>query len=224
MSHIHPSQPSPGASRPSPACKACRLWFRTFATRSRLLRRSPGFAATAILTLALAIGANAAIFSAVEGVLIAPLPYPEPSRLVRLFEESTTTPHFPMSPADFRDYRDELRAFEGLAAYLRADLQMGDGLQAEQLRGMQVSSGFFSVLGLSPVLGREFLPDDEIPGNDNVVILSHGLWRRRFEADAGVVGRLVRLSGKVFRVVGVLPEGFKHVGGTYRTYGHDSSC
>jgi hypothetical protein len=84
--------------------------------------------------LALAIGANAAIFSAVKGVLIAPLPYENPDRLVRLFEESATTPHFPMSPADFRDYRAELRTFDGLAAYLRRDLQLGDSGAPEQLR------------------------------------------------------------------------------------------
>src|SRR5215208_1318072 len=90
----------------------------------RLLFRSPGFALTSIATLALAIGANAAIFSAVRGILISPLPYPEPDRLVRLFEESSTTPHFPMAPADFRDYRAELRTFDGIAAYVRGDLQL----------------------------------------------------------------------------------------------------
>ena len=83
----------------------------------RLLKRSPGFAATAVLTLAVAIGANAAILSAVQGVLIAPLPYPDPDRLVRLFEETPTTPHFPMAPGDFRDYRAELRTVDGIAAY-----------------------------------------------------------------------------------------------------------
>src|SRR6185503_3094126 len=128
----------------------------------RLLRRSPGFASATILTLALSIGANAAIFSAVEGVLIAPLPYPEPDRLVRLFEEAPTTPHFPMAPADFRDYRAELQTFEGIAAYFRSDLQLGDPGRPEQLRGMQVSAGFFRVLGYQPILGREFEPDDEL--------------------------------------------------------------
>src|SRR5262245_64648241 len=96
----------------------------------RLLRRSPGFATATVLTLALSIGANAAIFSAVQGVLIAPLPYPDPERLVRLFEEAPTTPHFPMAPADFRDYRAELTTFEGRAAYLRADLQLGENRRA----------------------------------------------------------------------------------------------
>jgi predicted permease len=185
----------------------------------RLLARSPGFAITAVLTLALAIGANAAIFSAVKGVLIAPLPYAEPDRLVRLFEESRTNPHFPMAPADFRDYRAELVTFEGLAAYLRSDLQLGDAGAPEQLRGMQITSGFFELLGFQPALGREFEPHDEVPGHDGVM-LSHGLWLRRFDGDPAVVGRTVRLSGRTFRVVGVVPEGFQHVGGTYRTYGH----
>ncbi len=185
-----------------------------------LLRRSPAFAATAVLTLALSIGANTAIFSAVQGVLVAPLPYPDPERLVRLFEEAPTTPHFPMAPADFRDYRAELQTFEGLAAYQRADLQLGDLQQPEQLRGMQVTSGFFKLLGAQPAIGREFEVTDEIEGNNDVVIFSHSLWMRRFNGDPDVVGRVVRLSGRMFRVVGVLPEGFQHVGGTYRTYGH----
>ena len=186
----------------------------------RLLRRSPGFATATILTLALSIGANAAIFSAVEGVLISPLPYPEPDRLVRLFEEAPTTPHFPMAPGDFRDYRAELQTFEGIAAYVRGDLQLGDPGRPEQLRGIQVSAGFFRVLGYQPILGREFEKDDELQGRNDVVVLSHGLWMRRFDGDASVIGRSVRLSGRTFRVVGVLPLGVQHVGGTYRTYGH----
>ena len=128
----------------------------------RLLLRSPGFAVTSIATLALAIGANAAIFSAVQGILIAPLPYPEPDRLVRLFEASATTPHFPVSPADFRDYRAELSTFEGLAAYFRNDLQLAEGSQPEQLRGMQVTSGFFTLVGHQPTLGRDFTANDEL--------------------------------------------------------------
>src|SRR5688572_6427387 len=130
----------------------------------RLLLRSPGFASTTILVLALAIGANAAIFSAVKGVLITPLPYPAPERLVRLFEENPTTPHFPMAPADFRDYRAELRTFDGIAAYMRAYLQLGDIERPEHLRGMQVTAGFFGLLGHQPALGREFELRDELHG------------------------------------------------------------
>jgi predicted permease len=186
----------------------------------RLLRRSPGFTATATLTLALAIGANSAIFSAVKGVLIAPLPYSDPDRLVRLFEESPTWPHFPMAPADFRDYRAELRTFEGIAAYMRADLQLGDSQQPEHLRGMRVTSGFFSLLGYRPAIGREFDSHDEIEGNNDAAMLSHALWMRRFNGDPAIVGRGVRFSGRTFRIVGVLPDGVRHVGGTFRTYGH----
>jgi putative ABC transport system permease protein len=186
----------------------------------RLLRRSPGFAATATLTLALSIGASAAIFSAVRGVLVAPLPYSDPDRLVRLFEEAPTSPHFPMAPADFRDYRAELQTFDGIAAYIRADLQLGDSQQPEHLRGMQVTAGFFNLLGHQTVLGREFEVKDEIPGNNDVAILSHSLWMRRFNGNPAIVGSAVRLSGRMFRVIGVLPEGFRHVGGTFRTYGH----
>jgi len=186
----------------------------------RLFRRSPGFTVTAVMTLALAIGANTAIFSAVKGVLISPLPYPDPDRLVRLFEESDRTPHFPMAPADFRDYRDELQSFSGIAAYFRRDLQIGEANHPEQLRGMQVTAGFFSVLGYQPAIGRDFEAGDEIAGNSDVVILSHALWMRRFDSDPAMIGRSIRLSGKSFRVVGVLPEGVKHVGSTYRSYGH----
>jgi putative ABC transport system permease protein len=189
----------------------------------RLLRRSPGFAITAILTLALAIGANTAIFSAVQGILLAPLPYRDPGQLVRLFEESSTTPHFPMAPADFRDYRAELSTFDGIAAYMRGDLQIGDAQQPEQIRGMQVSAGFFKVLGYTPLLGREFEPDDEADGRNNVAILSYPLWMRRFDGDRGIVGKSVRFSGRSYQIVGVLPEGVKHVGGTYRSYGHNET-
>ncbi len=194
--------------------------FRDARYAIRLLRRSPGFTLTAVMTLALSIAANTAIFSAVKGVLISPLPYPDPDRLVRLFEESDRTPHFPMSPADFRDYRDELQSFAGIAAFLRGDLQIGDPSHPEQLRGMQVTSGFFGVLGYRPAMGRDFEASDEITGNNDVVILSHALWVRRFSSDPGVIGRSIRLSGKSFRVVGVLPPGVQHVGSTYRSYGH----
>src|SRR6185436_12842150 len=196
------------------------MWTQDVRYAIRILRRSPGFAATAILTLAVCIGANAAIWSAIKGILVAPLPYPDPDRLVRLFEEASTTPHFPFSPADFRDYRAELRTFEGIAAYGRSDLQLGEAQPPEQLRGMRVSAGFFKVVGHPPVLGRDIEQGDELQGHADVVILSHGFWMRRFQGDPGAVGRTIRLSGRPFRIVGVLPRGLQHVGGTYQTYGH----
>ena len=157
----------------------------------RLLVKSPGFALTSVLTLALAIGANAAIFSAVKGVLVAPLPYPEPDRLVRLFEESATTPHFPMAPADFRDYRAELRTFEGLAAYMRNDLQIAEDGRPEQLRGMQVTAGFFTLLGYRPAARPRVRPRRrDARAATDVVVLSHALWMRRFNGDPAIVGQV----------------------------------
>lgn len=186
----------------------------------RLLRRSPAFAATATLTLALSIGANAAIWSAVKGILIAPLPYAEPDRLVRLFEEAPRSPKWPMAPADFRDYRNELTTLDGVAAYVRADLQLGGQDRPEQLKGMQVTKGFFTLLGRAPARGRDFEEQDEIQGSPDVAILSHALWMRRFDGDPNIVGQTRVFSGRPFQVVGVLPPGFQHVGGTFRTYGH----
>src|SRR5262245_1880825 len=186
----------------------------------RLLKRSKGFAATAAVTLALSLGANAAIWSAVKGILVAPLPYADPDRLVRVFEEAPRSLKWPMAPNDFRDYRNELRTFENIAAYVRADLQLGDASEPEQLRGMQVTSGFFKLLGHPPRLGREFEKEDEVPGSPDKAILSHALWMRRFDGNPAIIGKTVRLSGKPFEVIGVLPPGFQHVGGTFRTYGH----
>ena len=154
---------------------------------ARLLRRSPAFALTAVLTLAVGVGANAAIFSAVHGVLIAPLPYPEPEQLVRLYEETPKTRAWPMAPADFRDYRAELQSFAGIAAYMRNDLQLAEGDRAEQLRGMQVTAGFFQVLGHPLARGREFERTEEDGETNAVVVLSDAVWRRRFQADERIL-------------------------------------
>jgi len=186
----------------------------------RLLKRAPGFAATATLTLALAIGANAAIWSAVKGILVAPLPYPEPDRLLRLFEEAPRSPKWPMAPSDFRDYRNELSSFDNIAAYVRGDLQLGDANRPEHLKGMQVTRGFFTLLGHPPPRGRDIEEQDEIEGSPDVAILSHSLWMRRFDGDPSVIGKTQTFSGRPFQIVGVLPPGFQHVGGTFRTYGH----
>jgi predicted permease len=185
----------------------------------RLLLRAPGFAAVAILTVGLGIGANATIFSVVHGVLMEPLPYDAPERLVRLYDSNDREPAWPVAPANFITYRASVDAFEGLAAYGRGDLQIG-GDRPEQLRGMGVSAGFFTMLGWRPALGRDFTTEEELPGRGDVAILSHSLWQRRFGGDPAIVGTTVRLSDRPFVIVGVLPAGFQHVGGTYRSYEH----
>ncbi|MCA1561828.1 MAG: ABC transporter permease [Acidobacteria bacterium] len=189
----------------------------------RLLRRSPGFTIVGTLTLALGIGANTAIFSVVHGVLVKPLPYPDPGALIRVFEEALPdTPEFPLSPATFLEYRAHTRGVDALAAYERSDLQLG-GDRPEQLRGMRVTAGFFKLLGYGMQLGRDFTRDDEAADRSNVAIVSHALWVRRFGSDPAIVGKIVPLSGRPFEVVGVLPPGVQHVGGTYRSYPHGQS-
>ncbi len=190
---------------------------------ARLLLRSPGFTMVAALTLALGVGANTAIFSVVHGVLVKPLPYDDPDALLRVFEElPPTTPEFPVSPATFLEFRSNARAFDALAAFERNDLQLG-GERPERLRGMRVTAGFFALLGYQPLVGREFTRDDEAPGRQNVVILSHSLWTRRFGSDPSIVGKAIPLSGRSFEVAGVLPPGVQHVGGSYRSYPHGES-
>ena len=128
---------------------------------ARVLLRSPGFTVVAAATLALGIGANTAMFSVIRGILLKPLPYTEPDRLFRVYEESVPgVPEFPVSPGNFLDYRRESQSFEALAAYQREDLQLG-GDRPEQLRGMRVTAGFFALLGYSAALGREFTAADE---------------------------------------------------------------
>jgi predicted permease len=189
----------------------------------RMLRKNPGFTAIVVMTLSLGIGANTAIFSVVNGVLLKPLPYPEPERLVRVFQSITVLPKAPMSPADFRNYREQNTSFESLAGYFRQDLELALEDRAERLMGMRASSGYFRTLGLQPMLGREFTHEEEIPDESSVVILSHGLWRRSFGGDPKIVGKTIRLSGKSFTVVGVAPAGLQHVGGGYRPLPHGES-
>ena len=186
----------------------------------RVLRKNPGFTAIAVLTLALGIGANTAIFSVVYGVLLKPLPYLHPEQLIRVFESSASQPKFPMSAGDFQDYRAQNSTLSGLALYTRLDLELSLDDQPELLSALRVTSGFFDVLGVRPMLGREFRREDEAQDNHHSIILSHGLWQRRFHSDPGVLGKPVTLSGEAFTVVGVMPPGVQHVGGDYRSMPH----
>lgn len=189
----------------------------------RMLAKKPGFTLLAVLTLALGIGANTAIFSVVNGVLLKPLPYREPEQLIRLFERSDRQPRFPMSPGDFQDYRDRNQTLSGLALYTRQDLELSDPARPERWVAMQITAGFFELLGQKPMLGREFTRQDEAPGANQVVILSNALWRRRFNGDSKIVGQSITLLGRPFTVVGVLPPGVQHVGGDYRSTPHGES-
>jgi putative ABC transport system permease protein len=186
----------------------------------RTLKNSPGFTVVAVLTLALGIGANSAIFSVINGVLLKPLPYHEPDRLVRVFTTFPAFPEFPMNPHDFLDYREQNRVFDDFALYVRDDLQFAKAERPERLTGIRVSTGFFGLLGWKPMLGRTFTMNEELPGNEREVILSFGTWKSRFSGSFGVIGTTVNLSGRPFTIVGVMPPGLEHVGGTYHSLPH----
>jgi hypothetical protein len=183
----------------------------------RTMRRDLGFTAVALGTLAIGIGATTTIFSLLRGVLLAPLPYPDPERLVRVYESTPDTPTFPVTPYSLLFYRHEARTLSGIAGFTREDLQLAIDDRPERLQGLLVSSNYFDVLGVRPAIGRPFTWAEE-RANANVAIVSDAVWRSRFNADRAIVGRVVRLSGTPFTIVGVMPAGFEHVGGTYRSF------
>jgi len=176
----------------------------------RMLRSSPGFSIVAILTLALGIGANTAIFSVVDSVLLRPLPYADPASLVIVWENSSQhpNPHNTVSPPDFLDWSSRNAVFSGMAAIFdqRANLT-GNGLP-EEIVLQDVSANFFSVLGVNTVLGAGFTDENDQPGHDNVVVLSFGFWKERYASDHSIVGKTIVLNGHPLSVVGVAPEGF----------------
>src|SRR5688572_32674 len=163
----------------------------------RMLRRNPGFTAVAVLTLALGSGANTAMFSVVNSVLLRPLPYPDPEQLVRLhlvLESGSTTS---LTAAQTRFFTEHSSAFQSIAAYRgRGDLQLETGKGVEWVRTIRVSGPFFRTLGANPPLGRTFAPEEERLGGQQALVLSDALWRRVFGADAGIVGRQVALNGE----------------------------
>jgi predicted permease len=182
----------------------------------RALRRDSRFTVVAILTLTLGIGATTTIFSLVRGVLLDPLPYPESDRLVRMYESNPQFPLFPVGPHGLLAYRHENHTLVGFAGYTREDLHLAMESRPERLRGLQVSSNYFQVLRVLPAHGRTFTWAEERK-DANVAILSDAVWRSRFHGDPAVVGRAVRLSGRLFTIVGIMPAGFEHVGGAYRS-------
>jgi putative ABC transport system permease protein len=173
----------------------------------RQLRKSPGFAAVAVVTLALGIAANTAIFSVIDVVLVRPLPFGAPDRLVWLNGKMPMTDEAGVSPPDFRDYRASNRTFDGLAAigYAPGPANL-TGDKPEQVLTTIASANFFDCLGVRPLIGRDFLPTDEQVNLPQVAILGYGLWKRNFGGDRNVLGRAIRMDGQSLTVVGVLPS------------------
>jgi predicted permease len=179
----------------------------------RILRKSPGFTIIAILTLALGIGANAAIFSVVQGVLLAPLPYSEPERLVLVWQYNLTLQHpISVSYPDFLDWQRDARSLQQMAAFDAQHRNLTAPGTPEHLNGEEISSGFLSTLGIKPILGREFSPEEDKQGGAPVVLISDRLWRGRFAGSIEALGKSVTLDGVDYTVAGVLPAGFRVFG------------
>jgi len=180
----------------------------------RTMRRSPGLTAVAILTLALGIGANTAVFSIVNGVLLRPLPYRDPARLLDVFSSSPERgfPVGPTSPPDFREMRDHNRTLTSLSAYFNSAVNLSGDFQAERLSGMVVSTEFFDTLEVKPLLGRTFRANEGVWGSHRVAILSENFWRARFGGRPDILGTVLRLDGDPCTVIGVMPASFYFMG------------
>ena len=177
---------------------------------ARMLRKSPGFTAVAVLTLALGIGANTAIFSAVDPILFEPLPYPHSERIMMIWGVFQGA----RSQVTFFNYRELLQrnhSFDALAIFEPWQPTMVGGAEPERLEGQNVSYGFFRAVGVEPAMGRDFLPSDDIYQSAPVAILSYGLWQRRFGSDRSIVGGQITLDGSAYTVIGIMPRGFENV-------------
>jgi predicted permease len=181
----------------------------------RVLGKNPGFAAIAILTLALGIGANTALFSVVNGVLLRPLPYPQPDRIVAISEKTASFERSSISYPNFLDWQRANSTFSSIAAYRSDDFSITGRGEAERVRIGMVSAGFFEILGVTPTRGRLFTPEEDRLGTTPVAILSAGLWQRKFGSAPDIVGKRITMNGVAYTVVGVLPANFYFQGANY---------
>nr|MDQ3819379.1 ABC transporter permease [Acidobacteriota bacterium] len=181
---------------------------------ARMLLKRPAYTAIAVLTLALGIGANSAIFSVVNAVLLRPLPFPEPDRLVYAEGADLRTGEKggAISPPDFLDYREQNKTFERFAAFQPFNFTVtGDGSESERINGVRVSADFFETLGVAPLAGgRTFMQEEEQEGRNGVVVISYGLWQRRYAGDPKIIGKTIALNGQTSTIVGVMPQGFEY--------------
>jgi putative ABC transport system permease protein len=175
----------------------------------RVLAKSPGFTSVAVLTLALGIGANTAIFTVVYGVLLRPLPFPEPDRIVQLAESyQTQSDEMSVTTNQLESLREYGQHFTHIAGYTDVGFNLAAGSEAEHVRGVPASAGYFQVLGVHPALGRDFLSEEDRGDGQRVVILSHSLWMRRLGGDLRTIGQKILLNGDSYMVIGVMPAGF----------------
>ena len=182
----------------------------------RMLAQSPGFTAIAILTLALGIGANTALFSVVNGVLLNPLPYPQPDRLVALYSRTSTFAQSSISYPNFLDWQRNNRSLAAIAAYRSDDFNLTGAGEPERVRAEMISADFFSILGVTPLIGRDFTAQDDHAGGAPVVILSEGFWKRKLGGSPQVLGQPLTLNGTAYTVVGIIPANFFFMGNNFR--------
>src|ERR1700730_6624544 len=184
-------------------------FLRDLRYSARILIKSPGFTVVAVLALTLGIGANTAIFSVVNSVLLRPLPYSDPGRLMQLWEASAKKGRneIPASYPNFADWRDQNHVFEQVAAYSDWTFNLTGTGEPERIRSAIVSPAWFSILGIKPIRGRVFLAGEDEQGKDLVAVISESLWQRRFNSDPNIVGRSINLDDKSFTVVGVIARG-----------------
>ena len=177
----------------------------------RSLRRSPAFSAAVVATLALCIGANASIFSVLYGLVLKPLPFRDSGQIVDVYNmrPKAGEMHTPLSPAQYADFKANADLFEGFALWFGWMFNIGEDGGTSRYVGMQVTHDYFSVLGLQPLLGRLFTKDDCVAGKDQVVVLTQSYWEKKFNADPEIIGKELRLSGRVFTVIGVVPRSFE---------------
>src|SRR6266542_5039054 len=178
---------------------------------ARMLRKQPGFAAVAVLTLALGIGANTAIFSVVYGVLLKPLPFPEPERLVAVWHRAPglNIPLLPQGAATYFTYRDSGRVFEDIALWNSEEVSITGNGEPERAQALWVTDGLLGILRVQPLLGGFFTKEDDAPGSPRRAILTHGYWERRFGGAPDVIGRTLNVEGTPCEVIGILPPSFK---------------
>lgn len=174
----------------------------------RMLTKSPGFALIAILTLALGIGANTAIFSVVNGVLLNPLPYPHPEQIVSMFTEMPNFKNGSISYPNFEDWRRMNRSFSAIAAYRSWGFNLSGNGEPERLHGEMISAGFFEILGVNPIMGRTFSADEDRIGANPTVMIAEGLWKRKYGSDPNIIGQRMVLNGIGRTIIGVVPSSF----------------